>query len=464
MVKYSCERCGKEFSQKSHYDSHKRRKKPCENYADKMKQLVDKAVEDKFKELHYKSFIVDKKTTTISSKHSDLSYKLTKQICKDIKKKQGIYFTPPNTIQTNLQYLEPYMDTIKDVLEPSCGSCEYILALNNRYPHCNITGIEYNNTIFNSIKPFSNDNISIIQDDFLTYKNTLKYDLIIGNPPFFVMKKKGVHSSYYKYFNGRPNIFIIFILKSLEYLKDNGILSFILPKSFLNCLYYNKTRKYINDSCNIINIIECHDKYIETKQETIIFIIQKKKLTNEPFIIEINDFLIFGTPINITYLKSLYSGSKSLYELGYKVKVGTIVWNQCKTLLTDNHTKTRLIYSSDIVNKKLTIKKYANIKKKNYIDKKGISGPLLVINRGYGVGNYKFEYCLIDEDFEYLIENHLICINYTKSITNSELVKQYTQIIKSFNNKNTKKFIDLYFGNNAINTTEINYILPIYDS
>ena len=28
MVNYSCERCGKPFTQKSHYDSHKRRKKP----------------------------------------------------------------------------------------------------------------------------------------------------------------------------------------------------------------------------------------------------------------------------------------------------------------------------------------------------------------------------------------------------------------------------------------------------
>ena len=51
MVKYSCERCGKEFSQKSHYDSHNRRKTPCENNADKIKALVDKAVEEKFKEL-----------------------------------------------------------------------------------------------------------------------------------------------------------------------------------------------------------------------------------------------------------------------------------------------------------------------------------------------------------------------------------------------------------------------------
>lgn len=43
MVKYSCERCGKEFSQKSHYDSHKIRKTPCEN--------IDKEVEEKLKEL-----------------------------------------------------------------------------------------------------------------------------------------------------------------------------------------------------------------------------------------------------------------------------------------------------------------------------------------------------------------------------------------------------------------------------
>ena len=54
MVKYSCERCGKEFFQKSHYDSHNRRKTPCENNADKIKALVDKAVEEKLKELNNK--------------------------------------------------------------------------------------------------------------------------------------------------------------------------------------------------------------------------------------------------------------------------------------------------------------------------------------------------------------------------------------------------------------------------
>ena len=42
MVKYSSERCAKEFSQKSHYDSHKKRKTPCVNNADKIKILSAK--------------------------------------------------------------------------------------------------------------------------------------------------------------------------------------------------------------------------------------------------------------------------------------------------------------------------------------------------------------------------------------------------------------------------------------
>lgn len=41
MGKYSCENCGREFTQKSHYDSHKRRKTPCESSANKIKQLED---------------------------------------------------------------------------------------------------------------------------------------------------------------------------------------------------------------------------------------------------------------------------------------------------------------------------------------------------------------------------------------------------------------------------------------
>jgi len=54
MGKYSCEKCAKSFSQKSHYDKHISRKNPCEIQTDKIKALIDKAVDEKMIELNKK--------------------------------------------------------------------------------------------------------------------------------------------------------------------------------------------------------------------------------------------------------------------------------------------------------------------------------------------------------------------------------------------------------------------------
>ena len=54
MGKYSCEKCAKSFSQKSHYDKHISRKNPCEIQTDKIKSLIDKAVDEKLIELNIK--------------------------------------------------------------------------------------------------------------------------------------------------------------------------------------------------------------------------------------------------------------------------------------------------------------------------------------------------------------------------------------------------------------------------
>lgn len=47
MVKYSCVKCYKTFTQKSHYTQHQKQKNMCEKNPDKMKVLIDKAIEDK---------------------------------------------------------------------------------------------------------------------------------------------------------------------------------------------------------------------------------------------------------------------------------------------------------------------------------------------------------------------------------------------------------------------------------
>lgn len=47
MGKYCCSRCGKDFKQKSHYESHKNRKKICENILGRIKELVYQAIQER---------------------------------------------------------------------------------------------------------------------------------------------------------------------------------------------------------------------------------------------------------------------------------------------------------------------------------------------------------------------------------------------------------------------------------
>lgn len=393
---------------------------------------------------------------------SNESKQLTKQLSKEDKKNNGIYFTPPSIIAKIMKVLFPYFKNITDILEPSCGSGEFLQRFEH-FSRFNIDAVEFNETIYNSINDKFKSNI--LNTDFLEWNSNKKYDLIIGNPPFYVMKKQSIKNNKYEhYYTGRPNIFVLFIGKALEMLKNDGILAFVLPKNFMNCLYYDNLRKHISTNYKIIDIIECYeDKYLETQQDTIVLIIQNKNcvLNNPNFTININNYNIFNVPSIVTQIKKCYTNTTTLKNMNFEVKVGNVVWNQVKDKLTDNNNDTRLIYSSDIVNNKLSMKNYKNEAKKNYITKPGKTDLLLVVNRGYGKGDYKFSYCLIDTDKPYLIENHLICIKSTEDITKDKLKEKYIKIINSLKNENTKKFIKLYFGNNAINTTELCEIVPI---
>lgn len=417
--------------------------------------------------------------------YSKLSINLSKSIDKSCKQKEGIYFTSQNIInkaisriqnhkkETLEEHIQSMLSHIEDdelkfkILEPSCGSCEFINTLSNLFPKCNIVGIEKNKTIFNEIQKlnFNNNNVNLINDDFIEYNTTDKYDLIIGNPPFFVIPKNSIDKTFYDYFTGRPNIFNIFIIKSLRLLNNNGILCFVLPKSFLNCIYYNKTRKHIFNSYKIIDIIPLNDdNFIDTTQETILFIIQNiNDFNNHPFCVIKNDYVIFQESNKINIIKRLYEESTTLDEMGFNVSVGPVVWNQVKPELTDDSNKTLLIYTTNMKNKKIEETTFKDVNKKQYINRDGLTEMCLIVNRGYGNGDYKFNYVLLNNNKPYLLENHVICIKHKNTKLNkNKLLKQYQKIIQSFDNDKTQEFIRFYFSNNAMNTTELQHILPIY--
>ena len=75
--------------------------------------------------------------TNSDSRYSELSCSLTKKLSKSEKKDMGIFFTPPTCILSILQQLKQFVDISNSktnhkfkILEPSCGSGEFIEALN----------------------------------------------------------------------------------------------------------------------------------------------------------------------------------------------------------------------------------------------------------------------------------------------------------------------------------------------
>ena len=199
MVKYSCERCGKDFSQKSHYDSHNRRKTPCENNVDKIKDLVDKAVEEKLKELN-KKLIIENEEVIVNT---DTMQKTgLKRVTNDK------FYTASFVVKKCIDLVKKHIDIQKNdmCIEPSAGNGSFI----------NDIKTLFKNYRFYDLKP---ENAEIIEQNYLEFdynviiKKPNSKIHIIGNPPF------GRQSS----------LAIKFIKKSCEYCDS---ISFILPKSF----------------------------------------------------------------------------------------------------------------------------------------------------------------------------------------------------------------------------------------
>jgi len=400
------------------------------------------------------------------------SIDITKSLSKSEKKEDGIFLTPRNIRQKQIERTLYWIFVLKIkpklVLEPSCGSLEFLTDLDSIYHNINFIGVEKNEKVFqhiNSLDLIQNNKITLINDDFLN-TNFINVNLVIGNPPYFVINSKDVPLEYREYISGRPNIYCIFILHALKTLdeKKGGILSFVIPKSILNSVYYENVRKFIVENYNLLEIIDykSDDVFIDTDQETIGIIITNKKTISSTinYTLKTSSGILFS--MNANELKTLYENSTTLKQLGLAVKTGTIVWNQVKDILTNDTSKTLLLYNSNIVNNTVVLKDFKNAEKKQYIDvHKTEVKPFIVVNRGRGNAQFKMSYCKIDNTNiigNILVENHLNIIYNVSNIDPNILDK----IISSFQDERTNQFLSLFAGNNALSKTELETILPIY--
>ncbi len=375
----------------------------------------------------------------------DVSVQLTRSLSKEDKQRQGIFFTPKEARDVVFELLDAHGVAPNSILEPSFGSGEFLEDAYVKYPLATITGIELNKTLYESLMRPHLYNI-----DFLTYSGT--HDLILGNPPYFVINKTEATANCQI---GRPNIFVQFLYKAIhEHLTNNGHLAFVLPTSLFNCAYYEPMRKYLFEHTTILaaKMLKC--KYLDTAQDTFALVLRKKK-QNDDYFVKMNGN-VYLTPY-YKELQALLARSSTLAELGFQVKTGDVVWNQEKEKLADDGTL--LLYSSNFSKGALVL---GGIKepKKQYIKgfkRTPLSGKTILINRGYGNTAYKIT-AVLAEYPTYYAENH---VNVIQPMT-TEAIANIDEVLKSLQDEKTSQFIRYFVGNGALSKTEIERCLPIW--
>ena len=417
---------------------------------------------------------------------SALTIALTKSLSKDDKKDFGIFITPHTIVIKLVNNIKHYAKekelSIKTILEPACGTCAIVEHCDIAFTGVTIDAVEYNATVFAAVKdlPFTtNQNkVAIHHADFMAYNSAIMYDLSVSNPPYVVCEKGyKVPTDYSEYIIGRPNLFGLFILKQLSLTRVGGLAAFIIPKSFMNSSYYGKIRDYIKATCKIVSLEDytLDNDFIDTQQATFGLILHKMNeiaelaLKDCLYSVKIGEHYAF-TPDALA-LKELLKGSTTLAQLGFAVRTGNIVWNQCKAGNTDGKpeltadaTQTVLIYDSNITkDHKIKLMTFKNEEKRQYIKREGRTDTVLAVKRGHGNSAYKLNYALIDmtslNNRPYLCENHINEIYLVKKGDASAL---FIKIMKSFENPKTQQFIDLFLGNNGLSKTELETLFPIY--
>ena len=140
------------------------------------------------------------------------------------------HYTPKEIIDCMYSTIKNFgYDTNIKILEPSCGTGNFIGSLPTELIGSDITGVELDN-ITGRIAKYLYPNAKIKINGFeKEYFNKNTFDLVIGNVPF------GDYSLYDKEYN-RNNYLIhdYFINKSIELTKPNGIVAVITSKGTLD--------------------------------------------------------------------------------------------------------------------------------------------------------------------------------------------------------------------------------------
>ena len=214
-------------------------------------------------------------------------------------KLRGGYYTPEDIAEFIVDWAKPNLNC--KVLEPSCGDGHFLSALKSKCCKADVTGVELDPKECKKAKKYG---YKVVSGDFFSFykkniDNKIKYDFIIGNPPFIryqnfdekyravafeLMMSHGFHP------NRLTNIWLPFLLLSCEALSDNGKIGMVIPAELFQVDYASEAREYLSIHFEKLTLVTFKKLVFDGIQQEVILLLGEKKSRKKGIrVVELDD-------------------------------------------------------------------------------------------------------------------------------------------------------------------------------
>lgn len=222
----------------------------------------------------------------ILSKYTLASQNYEKSLDSDLKKNNGIFYTDIKLASQIIDFLNLPKDSI--ILDPCCGTGNFLTAA-KELGYEKIYGADIDKGAISLAKKYISINDLEILDtlgnnaECVLNKFNLSgpVDAIIGNPPYVpIAKDIMIDTSDYLFLrkvkDSGSNLFVAAIYRAFDLVKQNGTISYIIPKNFLHVAAYSMLRKAILNEKRIVSIIDIGKYFKNVRGEQIVLTLKNE--------------------------------------------------------------------------------------------------------------------------------------------------------------------------------------------